>query len=76
MNPAPSSSWVPSPNSSAPDVAFPRALLTMADAVVPDATKAKLEAIMQTMIALQKGMMLHTSSRRRFVAVLGSAHSV
>lgn len=26
----------------------------MADAVVPDATKTKLEAIMQTMIALQK----------------------
>lgn len=34
----------------------------MADAVVPDATKTKLEAIMQTMIALQKGTLRLTSS--------------
>lgn len=34
----------------------------MADAVVPDAAKAKLEAIMQAMIALQKGTLCLTSS--------------
>jgi len=46
--------WSEQPSSSIPS--FSPTIFIMSDAVVPDATKTKLEAIMQNMIALQKGM--------------------